>query len=387
MGTENHKVPVIRITEMFKHPNADSLSIVKIGGYQVVVRTTDFKIGDMAYYIPPDSVVPEIGDFAFLWADKEFPVGQVPVKYRRVTVRRFRKEMSEGMLMPLIGPPWVELWDIIPTEGMNVAEVLGITHYEPPEDPASTKGENETGPSKRQGKFWPRSLKGWLYFLPRVLTFGLIDFNGRTGGTNMKPPENVRPVYDVESFKHFPDEFQCGESVVLTEKIHGSNARYTFDEGKMFCGSRNLWKSASSNCIWRKGLKQHPWIEEWCRAHKGHTLYGEIVPTQKGYHYGCKNGDTKFFPFDVRTPEGKWVGWSDLAKYELPADKWVPVLDQRMWSRETVLKLVDGPSTVPDANHIREGIVVRPVIEREACHLGRVQLKIVSNAFLLEDSK
>jgi len=37
------------------------------------------------------------------------------------------------------------------------------------------------------------------------------------------------------------------------------------------------------------------------------------------------------------------------------------------------------------ANHKVE--VIRPVVEREARNLGRVQLKIVSNKFLEKDSK
>ena len=45
-----------------------------------------------------------------------------------------------------------------------------------------------------------------------------------------------------------------------------------------------------------------------------------------------------------------------------------------------VLKLDEGPSLVPGAGHIREGVVVR----RKD---NRVSLKIVSNSFLEKDSK
>ena len=114
--------------------------------------------------------------------------------------------------------------------------------------------------------------------------------------------------------------------------------------------------SPKSGCIWRRVLEQHPWIEQWCREHPDYTLYyGEVVPTQSGFNYGCADGQTKFFVFDILNPEGQW--------------------------------LADGPSMVEGTEHIREGVVIRPLVEREARNLGRVQLKIVSNAFLEKDSQ
>ena len=386
MGIANHRVDVVRITKLEKHPNADNLSIVKIGGYQVVVRTEDWKAGDFAIYVQPDSVVPQQEQYAFLWENLTFPDGIVPVKKRRITVRRFRKEYSEGLLMPLSAFE-TELSkhpDSLQDEGNDLAEILGITHYEPPEDPQSTTGDNERGPGRKQSKFWPRSAKGWFYFLVRVLSFGFLDLNGSTGGNNVKAPTDFRPIYDVENIKNFSNVLQEGEQVIVTEKIHGSNARYTFTDGKMFAGSRKLWKSPSSKCIWRKVLEQHPWIEEWCRLHPDFTLYGEVVPTQKGYDYGCKDGQTKFFVFDILTPDGKWV---DLAsRGGVIQEHRVPLL----YSGEYLtylLTLAEGPSKVEGAKHIREGVVIRPIVERESRNLGRVQLKVVSLAFLEKDNK
>ena len=410
MGTANHRVEVVRIAELEKHPNADSLSLVRVGGYQVVVRTEEWKVGDLAIYIQPDSVVPQEPQYAFLWEGMTFPDDVVPEKRRRITVRRFRKEYSEGMLMHLSDLPLVKIYDEgkttvlsygIPKHqpmqgwgdfttveaGMDLAEFLHITHYEPPEDPQSTLGDNERGPGRKQSKIFPRSLKGWMYFLVRVFTFGLYDLNGNVGGANTKAPDSFRPIYDVESIKNFGNVLQEGEQVVATEKIHGSNARYTFD-GKMYAGSRKLWKSPTSNCIWRTVLAQHPWVEEWCRAHEGYTLYGEVVPTQDDFDYGCKNGEVKFFVFDILTPEGKWVNRLQVQPViSIPSDHWVPTSTQGAYVKDAFQLLADGLSLVPGAKHIREGIVIRPAIEREARNLGRVQLKIVSNKFLEKDSK
>ncbi len=157
----------------------------------------------------------------------------------------------------------------------------------------------------------------------------------------------------------------------------------------MYAGSRKLWKSATSGSIWRRVLEQHPWIEDWCRAHEGFTLYGEVVPTQGKFTYGCRGNETKFFVFDILDPKGKWVnlqfpeGMDNDFRYE---PYLVPGIFRGKYA--TVLAaLADGPSIVDGANHIREGIVIRPQVEREARNLGRVQLKVVSNAFLEKDSK
>lgn len=64
----------------------------------------------------------------------------------------------------------------------------------------------------------------------------------------------------------------------------------------------------------------------------------------------------------------------------------VPVLYVGPFDAALIHKLVDGPSTVPGAQNIREGVVVRAVNDRREYGLGRVQLKIVSNAFLEKDA-
>lgn len=208
MGTTNHRVDVIRIAEIRKHPNADQLGLVDVGGYQVVVRLENYKVGDLAIYIPPDSVVPDDPRFDFIWNG---PLeDEAPLKKRRVTVRRFRKEWSEGLLMPV--SDFTELGGVI--IGENVAEPLNIVHYEPPE-PESLGGENERGPAKYRR---PKSLNGWFFYLIRKIFRW--DPNGAVGGDHEAKGID-KPVYDVESYKHHRGHFIEGEPVIVTEKIHG----------------------------------------------------------------------------------------------------------------------------------------------------------------------
>jgi hypothetical protein len=173
---EHHKVNVVRIDEILPHPNADTLGIVYIGGYQVVVKKDNYKVGDLAIYVPPDTIVPEHPAFAFLWEGTE-----PTEKRRRITVRRFRKEWSEGLLILVSDFPELELKLI--GEGTDLANVLGFKHYEEP-DPSYVLGT--------QG----RTLSVWQ----RILKF--FGFGPKPFGPKVGPG-----VYGMESIKNY--RFQC----------------------------------------------------------------------------------------------------------------------------------------------------------------------------------
>lgn len=353
----HHRVDVVKINEVRPHPNADRLEIIPIEGYQAIVAKGQFKVGDLAYYVPPDSVVPDREEFAFLWKNEKFE-GGTPIKKRRITARRLRGEWSEGLLMPIndlktIAGPGPKPFGWEPDD--DVSELLGIEHYNAVEDNSVSIAD------------------GPLSFFGRLRKFFF--------GKKEAPKLNV-PTYDVDSIKKYMKVFQPGEPVTVTEKIHGSNARYSFRKGgwlkrdKMWAGSKNVWKAADSNCAWRKALKDNPWIETWCKKHPGYTLYGEITPIHSGFNYGSEIGVIYFWVFDVLSPEGKWLSIFDFDGFLR-----VPVLYTGPFDLEKIASLVDGP-THSTGQHIREGIVIRA--DRPT---GRVQLKWVSNSYLEKDSK
>lgn len=375
----NHRVNIVRLEEPRVHTNADALELFDIEGYQVVVRKGQFKAGDLAVYVQPDSVVPQTEPFKFIWENYVTLDGTVPERKRRVTVRKFRKEWSEGLLMPLsdfpeFGPFQGKCHYSDYEPGTDVSETLNITHYDPPEP-----GE-PLGAPKKQYKWPPKSLRGWMWF---ILRFFGIELNGQLGGLQEKAPRNAPPVYDVEALKNHANTFIPGEEVVVTEKIHGSSGRYLYQDGKMYVGSRKLWKSPKSSCIWRRVLEQNPWIIAWCSNHEGYTLYGEVTPTQTGYRYGCAEGEVRFFPFDILSPDGRWLNWQE--QYDIAPTTWVPTLYIGGFDLGSIKNLADGPSRV--GAHAREGIVIRPVINRDIRGIGRLQLKLISNVFLEKDNK
>ena len=59
----------------------------------------------------------------------------------------------------------------------------------------------------------------------------------------------------------------------------------------------------------------------------------------------------------------------------------VPVLYRGPFSEAALLEHTSG-ATVLGGKHLREGVVLRPAVERESAELGRVILKSVSGDYL-----
>jgi hypothetical protein len=375
---KHHQVPIIRIKEVLIHPNADSLEIIPIEGFQAVVRKEEYKVGDLAYYIFPDSIVPEREEYSFLWRDKVIPGEPVPLKYRRIKAIRLRKQWSEGLLMPLASSDRLSgICTLGLAEGQDISDLLEITHYNPP-DPEDMKGSNERGPKRHL----PKSVKGWMYYIYWII-IGWLGFPNPLQGSNEKGPKHGKPYYDIENQKNYTNVFKEGEKVFITEKVHGCQGKYVY-HGKMFASSRNYWKSKNSTCVWRRTLAQNPWIEDWCKNHEGYTLYGEVIPVQgEKFMYGCKQGELKFLVFDILEPDHTWISKKETIenKYFGLKEHWVPVFVKNTFELEPIKKLSEGKSYIDNIT-TREGIVITSMEEKQIRGLGRCILKLISNQYL-----
>jgi RNA ligase (TIGR02306 family) len=368
-----HKVEVVPVA-LEPHPNADSLSVVRVFGYTCLVRTEDWRGITTAAYLPPDSVVDTTRpEFRFL-ADQAKVDGSA-----RIKAKKLRGVVSFGLLVP--APDGAALGD-------DVADLLGVTHYEPPL-------EHE----KRGG--------GSLY----------------TGGEIAPAPALFTVKYDVDAFRRYHHLFVAGEPVLVTEKLDGASARYVWHDGKMHVGSRNEWKKefpdyahvtvSSLMCqatangrpidrdraeeiiaklhsqqarrnLWWDLLGKTPALEKFCRDHPDTIVHGEVYGSVNCIKYGLPDGN-RFAAFDLMR-DGQWiealVARDLLAAADVPQ---VPTLDcGRGYDFDTVCALAEGPTAAPDAKQgtIREGCVVKPLTERRDEHIGRVCFKAVSAAFL-----
>jgi RNA ligase (TIGR02306 family) len=380
MGVDTHKAEVVPVV-LEKHPNADKLSIVRVYNFTVVVNTEDWQGVEKAVYIQPDSVLPDKPEYRFLKEtgnlrkerdalndfvragvkpddyDQQLAAIEAKIdantKYLRITVRKLRGVMSMGMLLP--APEGSNIGD-------DVAEQLGITHYEPP-------------------------------------AMDEIEGSRKHAGSDVAPPPPLiyAPKYDLESVYSFAEAFEPGEMVYISEKIDGQNSRYvtTFDtEPQNFesatalqthAGSRTEWKKKEGGSNWWRALDQNPWIEKWIQSNSEQVLYGEIFGWVQSLKYGAKQGQLFFRAFDVL----RGMEYIDAEEFisVMPEDHRAPSLGIMPFNFEELQKLADGPSLVPGAANMREGIVIKPLRERQHWKLGRVSLKMVSNAYLEKSAR
>src|SRR5262249_6178740 len=142
-------------------------------------------------------------------------------KHVKVMARRFRGEWSQGLLvrLPSSHPD--------PKPGDDLAEVLGVTHYRPEEE------EDPESHGVRKLEYKGDQVKG---------PFGL-DLSR----------------YDVESWHKYGSQvFVPGEQVVITEKLHGANARLVYSNGELFVGFRTQWKKEHEKCLWWRAVRANP---------------------------------------------------------------------------------------------------------------------------------
>lgn len=312
------KVEVVPIT-LEKHPNADTLSLVKVWGYTVVCKTENYINHEYAAYVPVDTIVGNTPEFDFL-GDK-----------KRIKAARLRGIYSEGLLVPP-RPHW--------RSGDDVTEELGCTKWEEPDEPVKIGGDSESQP-------------GWFHIYT-----------------------------DLENYKRYSWVIPDGEEIVLTEKIHGCNARYAYWDDRLWCGSHKFAKKFhEDNLWWRVAIAQG--LEEKLKAFPGYILHGEVFGQVQDLKYGAKPGELFFRAFDISTVQSRrYLNYDEfvdlVGKMNIPV---APVLYRGPWSKE-LLNLADGNTTLNGATNIREGFVVRPVVERQE-HMGRVILKVISPAYRL----
>lgn len=368
-------VPVKRIRAIDAHPNADAIELAVIDGYRSIVRKGQFSAGDLIAYIPEASVVPEwLLKRLGLW-DEEKGCGRLSGKDgNRVKAVRLRGELSQGICYPVKtgtdGGAYLEADGqyVAVTEGQCVAEILGITKYEPP-IPVSMQGE--------------------------VFNAG----------------QRVTVDFDVENFKSFPDVIKEGEDVIFTEKLHGSFTGVAilpfadahpeaFGERKNILifskglGAKGLcFKNNDANAknLYVRSTRQLIANIDTLQRQEGYEgvlspcfilgeTYGRGV---QDLAYGEEIGFRVFacvFGYRGTQSYQNWAFVEGSLKDALGYET-VPVLYRGPFSLEIMNQYTRGETSL-GAGHIREGIVITPSSERYHPNIGRVCLKSISPDYL-----
>jgi RNA ligase (TIGR02306 family) len=325
-------VEVSRIERVLPHPNADLLELAHIKGWQCVVPKGRYAAGSLVTYVPIDSVLPPaLSDR--LGITKYLSNG-------RVRCARLRGEPSFGVIVDLENPAW--------TEGTDVAAHYGITKYVPPLKPSA----GDAAPAH-----------------PLFVSYT-----------------------DVENLRNFPAIFTEGEDVVATEKVHGTNCRVGLIEGEWMAGSMEVRRQRpdtdaglAANTYWFPTTLPavRALIESFAaRGHRQIILFGEVYGSKiQNLHYGAV-GRYGFAAFDLLV-DGRYLNADDFATacstHNVPI---APVVYRGPFSPDAIRSASAGRTTFHGADHVREGLVVRPALERTDPKLGRVILKYLSDEYL-----
>lgn len=343
-------VELYKLGKFIPHPNADSLDITKVFDYTVIAKRGQYKEGDLVVYVPIDAVVPDTEEWSWLiprdhvTGEPRFKVGEVPEKYRVISAKRLRGIFSQGCLAPIPESLLKSCGDSL-HHGLNVIDEMGITKYEPPEEIFNTRfGDCEAAP------------RDW-------------DFVKYT---------------DIEGNRRFPDILKKGEEVVITEKIHGCNARAAWVNDRLWVGSRTQIKKEDAKSVWWRALKI---FEKNFSQAPRHIFFGEVFGSVQDLKYGLPNS-VSFECFDVYNIDQQcFLDHDDAQALAQSIDlKWVPIFYRGPWD-EKLNELCEGQSTIPGANNVREGIVIKPTKERWDEEIGRVILKRHGEGYLLRKKK
>ena len=347
---------------ILEHPNADRLELAQVGLYRAIVGKGQFETGDYAVYIPEQAVLPpELIEELGLTGRLAGPGKD------RVKAVRLRGELSQGIVcLPTVMAD-VDL-KYAHAEELDFAELLGITKWVPPV-PVGMSGTVEAAPG-------------------------------------------LMPWIDIENIKRYPDVFITGEPVEASEKLHGSCLMLTADAdtGATYVSSKGVGSRSLSlvedptNLYWR-AVHQHgvaaaaAWLCGLLSARRV-GLFGEVYGKGvQDLHYGCdatRDETIGYALFDIsvmdKSGEVRWLPGSEIdellravalngAGPQIGIPR-APLLYQGPYDYEVLAALAEGRSLL-DPDTIREGLVVRPAVERRSELLGgRAIAKFISPGYL-----
>ena len=341
---------VSRINEIKEIPGADNIEQGVIGGWNCIIKKGEYKVNDLVVVTTTDAVIPkDLSD--------SLGVTNYLRRGQRVRTVKLRGVYSECLIIPLQIPAAAPTHTIL-VEGSDCMEILKIFKYEPP----AVQVQLASG----------KKIK-------------------------YKQNANFHVYYKFPNIKNVKGMFTEEDTIEITRKLHGTNARYgivkktklsLFEKVKKFFrladkwidyefvyGSHNVEKGSDSQGyydtdVWRTvadkyDIKNKLW--KYVKMYSpniigdGVILYGEIYGPgiQKNYDYGLP--ELQFAGFDFYK-NGKYenVFKSKHSFYyalELP---YVHELYVGNWSQEiqdkfTFNNFIEG-TKVP-----HEGIVIKHV--------------------------
>ena len=388
---------VVKIDNILPIEGADRVELACVGGWRIMVKKNQFKVGDYAIYFEIDSKVPEEEPFMFL-APKHFKVKTQ--KYFKGTI------LSQGLLMSFDdfkdekgnAPSWVMSLEArvaakkeIEHEGLT--EIIGVTYAVEEDNKRKAKSD---GKYKKMAQRRPNIFKKpWARWMMKrewgrkVMFF----FFGKKKDKKSGWPNWVSKT-DEERVQNMPWILEDKSEWIATEKVDGTSTTATYKKTgrrkhEYYICSRNVvFDKPDKNCFYETNVytemseKYHfegvladiveKYNLEWATL-QGET-YGAGIQKRE---YGLKGHDFCGFNliFSDRGRLNSVEAKKIIEEYNIP---WVPIINEHFILPDTVeelLKIATDKSAIDGG--MREGLVFRSVD-------GTKSFKAVSNEFLMK---
>lgn len=364
---------VVLIDGIVPIEGADKVETAIVGGWRVMVRKNQFKVGDKAIYFEIDSKVPQTPEFEFL-SKKNWKIK---------TQKYFKgKVISQGLLMSFSDFGWdSNLYEV----HQPLTDKLGVK-YAADEDNVRKGSDFESAWQSlidRKKKLFKKPIVKWLikYDWGRKVIFFLFGGKREISKGFPKGFPYVNKT-DEERVENMPWILENKTPMILTEKLDGTSCTYIlerkpFGKFEFYVSSRNVrqlpntetyhqqMKQMDKNIYWELAEKYD--IENKLKAYlkenkklKYVCIQGEGVGFVQGNPLKLNEDRLYVFNF-IRSDLGRLsstAGKEIIEKWEM---NWVPILatDYILPDDMEEFKLFADGKSVVNPEVLREGLVIR----------------------------
>ena len=392
---------LVKIDEIRPIEGYDRVEHARVGGWWIIVRKDQFKVGDPAVYIEIDSKVPEKEPFMFL-----------EKRHFKVKTLKMCKVISQGLLMSLEDFGWElrgEHSNVIHTgDGLDdyfemgdfVTQKLGITYAEAEDNKRKAPSIDKYKlMAQRNGKLFSKPLFRWLMRKEWGKKLLFVFFGKKKDKKNSWPAWVVKT--DEERCQNMPWLFPGNpeEEWIATEKVDGTSTTFTmkgFGRKREFyiCSRNVVFDKPDKNCYYdtnvyvemaekyniEKVLEEILWM--YSAVCNFITIQGETYgATVQKRDYGLEDRDFKAFNVILGYEDGHTERLNPIKMKELLDLFEIPTIDivdehfKIPATCDELLAMAGGPSAID--GEMREGLVFRS-------YDGARSFKAVDSNFLLK---
>lgn len=338
--SERKLATIRKIAEVKSIPDADKICAYRVDGWWVVDSVGKYQVDDLVVYLEVDSFVPH--ELAPFLSKVKEPREYEGVKGERLRSVRLKKQISQGLFLPLQTVFELPSTTNCDVEGADVTEALGILKWERP-------------------------------------------MNAQLAGMARGNFPSLVPKTDQERIQNLTREFADYQldSWSITEKLDGSSCTFYLDADDVFhvC-SRNLdLKEDEANSFWKVARKFH--IEDIMRRNfmKGIAIQGEMIG--EGIQGNQYKVFLDFYVYDMyNTATGQYILPAQLkAACEKLGLKHVPIIGEVAriddYTISSILEHAEGKSLLNGSE--REGLVFKSNTVHDR------SFKAINNKWLLKN--